>query len=211
MECLNHIWKEVSWRMVMVDCWGCWSWSWCLSSHSHLTSTWILQLIFKNNLPAPASVSELHLAAGTKIFFLQYLKGGRSNSEMWDVKRITRQKVRQGLICARAGSLGPAPHSAAGQKHESFEHLISFMMAGAGGGGVGCHWPVCDKWVGTLHCTMYYTLYTLYYAVASHYWKKIFCGNSDDSGFIWSFWPLTNFCKWHGFRSNPPLTHYEFG
>ena len=157
MECLNHIWKEVSWRMVpMVDCWGCWSW--CLSSHSHLTSTWILQLIFKNNLPAPASVSELHLAAGTKIFFLQYLKGGRSNSEMWDVKRITRQKVRQGLICARAGSLAPAPHSA-GQKHESFEHLISFMMAGAGGGGVGRHWPV---WQMSGHTALYYVLYTLY-------------------------------------------------
>ena len=120
MECLNHIWKEVSWRMVMVDCWGCWScswsWSWCLSSHPHLTSTWILQLIFKNNLPAPASVSELHLAAGTKIFFLQYLKGGRSNSEMWDVKRITRQKVRQGLICARAAPAAwPRPRTLLGK------------------------------------------------------------------------------------------------
>ena len=158
MECLNHIWKEVSWRMVMVDCWGCWCW--CLSSHSHLTSTWILQLIFKNNLPAPASVSELHLAAGTKIFFLQYLKGGRSNSEMWDVKRITRQKVRQGLICARAGSLAPAPHCCWAKTWVfwTFDQLHD--------GGSWC-WRRCGVslacvWQMSGHTALYYVLYTLY-------------------------------------------------
>ena len=49
------------------------------------------------------------------------------------------------------------------------------------------------------------------YAVASHYYKKLFCENSDVRGFLWSSWPLHNFFKWHVFRSIPPLTHHEFG
>ena len=49
------------------------------------------------------------------------------------------------------------------------------------------------------------------YAVASHYYKKLFCENSDVRGFLWSSWPLHNFLKWHVLRSIPPLTHHEFG
>ena len=51
----------------------------------------------------------------------------------------------------------------------------------------------------------------LYYAVASHYCKTLFCENSDVCGFLWSSCPLHNFLKWHVFRSIPPLTHHEFG
>ena len=49
------------------------------------------------------------------------------------------------------------------------------------------------------------------YAVASHYYKKLFCENSDVRGFLLSSWPLHNFFNWHVFRSIPPLTHHEFG
>ena len=66
---------------------------------------------------------------------------------MCDVKRITRQKVRARVDLCSCRQPGPGRRTAAGQEQESFEHLISFMMAGAGGWrcGAACHWPVCDK------------------------------------------------------------------
>ena len=51
----------------------------------------------------------------------------------------------------------------------------------------------------------------IHYDVLSHYWKYIFCENSDVRGFILSSWALHNFLRCHVFGTMPPLNHHEFG
>ena len=48
------------------------------------------------------------------------------------------------------------------------------------------------------------TLYTL------NCFKESESNNSDVRGFVWSSGALTNFYKWHQFRSICPLKHHEF-
>ena len=48
------------------------------------------------------------------------------------------------------------------------------------------------------------------YDVLSHYWKYIFCENSDVRGFIWSSSALHNFLRCHVYRTILSLNHHEF-
>ena len=65
-----------------------------------------------------------------------------------------------------------------------------------------------------LHGCMYTIILisiSIHYGVLSHYWKYIFCENSNVRGFIWSSSALHNFLRCHLFRTFPPLNHHEFG